>query len=833
MDPKNIERYSRWARPVLEAGVRARMLLLGIAPEGDASRVEAGAASAGGAVLSAEEARMRDALLAELDAKGEDELVRRAAYTWFNRLLALRYVELKGLLPHGRHVLSDASGTGLPPEAASEPEALGLPALPREAALRLKAAGDAQATFRAVLVAQAGALARALPKAFGPEGDPLALLLPDGLLGPEGAVRRLVEDLPADDLERPEALGWAYQYWAAEEKDSVFAAFKKGRKAGERELPVATQLFTPDWIVDYLVQNSLGRLWMLNASDSPLAEEMPYYVAPEGETEPTLEVSSPEEIAFCDPACGSGHMLLAAFRLLGAMYEEVGYRRRDVPALVFANNLSGMEIDARAAQLAELCLALEACSWDRNFLAHPTSVDVTVLQSVSIDPSELPRGCALSRDKDLLDALSHLSLAGSLLEPSAKDVSDVKGALASLPAGLGDANLRSRLEESLASCQALSRHFSVVVTNPPYMGSKNMAQWLKAFVAKHYPDAKRDLCTCFIERCLGMLRKNGYEGIVTTSTCLFISSYADFRRKLLEGTTITSMIDTSGSNNHPDVFDANAGWIIERGHRDVNGGYFKLSHPIGQKKEALLEALRNPSCGWFYRRCVDDFKDIPGMPIAYWASDAVRRAFREGESIAVVSDFTGSQNKTGNNAKYLRNWWEISNNEFGRDKKWITCYKGGQFRRWYGNLDVCVDVSPEAIRFYADNPTSNCLPARYWYRKGITYTDLTSGRQHFRYAEAIGLFDMSGPEICENENSLFFYLGALNCSTLQYFSSMLNPTMHIKVNDIKRLPMIVQHREQVTYLVNDCIQLSKSDWDSIETSWDFSASPLIGREFGI
>ncbi len=837
MDPKNIERYSRWARPVLEAGVRARMLLLGIAAASDASRVEARAASAGGAVLSAEEARMRDALLAELDAKGEDELVRRAAYTWFNRLLALRYLELKGLLPHGRHVLSDASGTGLPPEATSEPEALNLPTLPREAALRLKAAGDAQATFRAVLVAQAGALAKALPKAFGPEGDPLVLLLPDGLLGPEGAVRRLVEDLPAEDLERPEALGWAYQYWAAEEKDSVFAAFKKGRKAGERELPVATQLFTPDWIVDYLVQNSLGRLWMLNNPDSLFAEEMPYYVAPEGETEPTLEVSSPEEIAFCDPACGSGHMLLAAFRLLGAMYEEVGYRRRDVPALVLASNLSGMEIDARAAQLAELCLALEACSWDRNFLAHPTSVDITVLKSVSIDPSELPRGCALAKDKDLLDALSHLSLAGSLLEPSAKDVSDIKGALASLPGGLGDADLRKRLDAALASCEALSRRFSVVVTNPPYMGSKNMAPWLKVFAEKHYPEVKRDLFSCFIKRCAVFGESGAEIGMMTPFVWMFIAAYEELRAWLVDEKAITNLVQLEYSGFAGATVPICAFTYANERARDCRGAYIRLSDFVGARLQGpkTLEAIKNPSCGWFYRRTAADFNDIPGTPIAYWASDAVRRAFREGEEFKNLGNLVMGLT-TGNNDLFMRNWWEVSHSAISRTKhgaeKWFPCNGGGAFRRWSpnGTLIINWQQQGDVIRNYEVNGTkkAHLYNSKYLFKDAVSWNLITSGKFSARAVPAIFVRDQAGPFFIASAYE-DYYLGLMNTSVFDKILRLVNPTLNTPPGTIGIMPVFRGSVERVCEIVDLCKNFAHDDFESFETSRSFSNNTLVPK----
>ena len=840
MDPKNIERYSRWARPVLEAGMRARMLLLGIAAEGDASRVDAGAASAGGVVLSAEEARMRDALLAELDAKGEDELVRRAAYTWFNRLLALRYLELKGLLPHGRHVLSDASGLGMPPEAVQEPEALNLPTLPREAALRLKAAGDVQATFRAVLMAQSDALAKALPKAFGPEGDPLALLLPDGLLGPEGAVRRLVEDVSVEDLDKPEALGWAYQYWVAEERAAVETDYKdKGRRVTGSEIPAVTQLFTPDWLVDYLVQNSLGRLWVLNNPESSLRDSMPYYVAAQGEKASPLSISSPEEITFCDPACGSGHMMLAAFRLLGAMYEEVGYRRRDIPALVLTNNLSGMEIDPRAAQLAELCLALEACSWDRNFLTKPTDVDITVLQSIFIDPTELPRTCALARNKELLDALAHLSLCGSLLEPSERDIFELKSAIALLQNNLGDEDLKRRLEAALASCESLSRNFIVIVANPPYMGSKKMPAWLNKWVAKRYPTAKRDLCTCFVEHCLNLLMVYGFVGLATSSVWMFLSSYEDLREELLKRSTIDTLVQLSQSGFKGISAQVCALVLANAYSPETRGGFIRLfdfSHYDLQGPKTL-EAISNEDCGWFYRRRSIDFLDIPGAPIAYWASDAVMRAFRRGTTVDdFVSPHLGMA--TSDNNRFVRSWWEVSACrrilpiEFSNvSRKWYPYNKGGIFRKWYGNNETVVNWENDGAEIKAFG-RSAVSSKEYFFQRMSSWSRVSSGVLGVRYKGTGFIFDMTGPGIFGDYKTLLFITAYLNSSVALTLARIKSPSQDYQPGQIGSYPCIDggRHNDSIRSRTEESIELSRADWDSYEISWDFSSSPLIPKK---
>lgn len=378
-----------------------------------------------------------------------------------------------------------------------------------------------------------------------------------------------------------------------------------------------------------MVQNTLGRLWMLNNPESPLRDKMEFYIEPDAGHEDFLRVSGPEEITFCDPACGSGHILVYAFQLLTEMYRERGWRDRDIARSILEKNLSGYEIDPRAAQIAQTALCMEALSLDRRWLSRGVAADVRVLQNIELDEEQLPDTYV---KKDLADAIRHLGEVGSLVNPSETDLAALDAAIADAgSADLLGATLQDQLQEARGQLEALSRRFDVVVANPPYLGSSKFNPWMTKWMKKHYPETCRDLCTAFIEREIDMARSGGFAALITSDTCMYLSSFESLRKKIINENTLLSLIDTRGTNAHPDVFDANTGWILRHGHSEgYRGHYFKLNHKIEEKGNALLEAVRNPDCGWFYRADASAFHDIPGSPIAYWASEAVIDTFKNG-----------------------------------------------------------------------------------------------------------------------------------------------------------------------------------------------------------
>lgn len=566
MDTKSIEKFSIEARELLLNNMEQRLYAYGL---DDAGRGEFGidADVVRGAVLSPVEKGQRAELFRRIEDEGTLPFVSEMAYTWFNRLAAIRYMELHGFLPSHVRMLSAADGS-FDPECLHAAATLELPDLERAEAVRLIQAGDDEPLYRAILVAQMNELSSFLPTVFGTVSAD-ALTLPANLLHRSefNVLYRLVTDIPEESWQNVEILGWMYQFYNSDVKTEFF---KSKRKAGADDLAPATQLFTPDWIVRYMVDNSLGRLWMLNHPESGLKDRkadglMEYYIEPDEEHEDFIRVASPEDITFCDPACGSGHILVYAFQMLMAIYEECGYREREIPELILTKNLSGFEIDPRAAQIATMALAFLAREHDRRFFGREVTADITVLESVTFEEGELPEDSPLVQSKQLTETLAHFGEVGSLYQPSEKDIDAVQEALAAIgPDSLFGASAIKKLEQALESMKALARSFDVVVANPPYMGSSSFNPFMSKWVKKHYPDSCKDLCTAFIERELTLPKTDGYSGIITSDTCMYLSSFERLRNKLIDNATIISLIDTRGTNAHPDVFDANTGWVITK-----------------------------------------------------------------------------------------------------------------------------------------------------------------------------------------------------------------------------------------------------------------------------
>lgn len=815
MNDSALKSFCTWARTELIKGVEAQMVRYGITEPAPAP---AGSETVNSLPLSPAEVEQRDELLRMQAEVGHEALCDRAAYTWFNRIVAIRFMDARGWLPSRMRMLSRADGSH-GSEAVENALDVEITTVDTDRVAELKMAGLDEPLWRYLFVAQCEELADCLPGVFERVGGAMELLLPQGLMMADGVVGKLNAVLADEDWrEGVTVLGWMYQYYNADVKDEFF---KSKRKAAAADIAPATQLFTPEWIVRYMVQNSLGRLWMLNNPGSSLRERMEYYIEPDAEHENFIRILSPEEITLCDPACGSGHILVYAFELLFHMYEERGYREREIPELILAKNLAGMEIDPRAAQIAELALAMCAREHDRRFFKRAVRADVSVLSSIPLGEDELPG------NKKLAEELSHLGEIGSLLNPSEDEIDELKAAAAGRSDDLFAATTKTKLESAAVICEKLSRRFTCTVANPPYMGSSSFNPFMSKWIKKNYPDVKSDLCTCFIERNLSLAKVGGFASLVTSDTCMYLSSFVAMRTSLIDDNTILTFVDTRGTNAHPDVFDANAIWVLRHGRLDgYEGSYFKLNHRIPEKAGALLEAIRNPDCGWFYRRDAETFKQIPGTPIAYWMPTSLVGAFNEGRSISGDSDYTGSPNITGDNDKYLRFHWEIAQSR--KESRWRTYSKGGEFRRWYGNLIHVVDWSNPARQFYYDNKTSTLLPEKYWYQGGITYTMLTSGKACFRYIQNGCIWDKSGPVICRLGNHIKTWLAFLNSHVAQQCLDVLNPTMNLQVKDVKSLPLLHECDEvEDSVLVDECVAISKSDWDSLETSCDFKRNPLV------
>ena len=836
MDTKELERFCPWARQELVDAVRRGMVQLGVDQAGRA-QWPAGSEAVAGRALSPEERTRRDRLMAGAAAAGDAAFAEREAYSWFNRLMALRYMELHGLLPWGGRALSAADGS-FDPELATRAADLPLVNLDRATYLERAAESDDEGAFRLALEAACAELAGALPGVFeGASCD----LLPKGLLarGEHNVIQHLVEDVPEDSWEDVEALGWAYQFYNSERKADFF---KSRRKAAAEDIAPATQLFTPDWIVRYMVQKSLGRLWMLNNPESPLKGQMEFYIEPDAEHEDFLRVSGPEEITFLDPACGSGHILVYAFQLLTEMYRERGWRDRDIARSILESNLSGYEIDPRAAQIAQTALCMEALSLDRRWLSRGVAADVRVLGNIELDEERVPDTLAKS---GLADAISHLGEIGSLLDPTADDLAVLDAAVATIGSSdlLGSA-LRGQLLEARGQLGALSRRFDVVVANPPYMGSSSFNPFVAKWIKKHYPDSCRDLCTAFIERGYRLAEDRGYAAMVTMQSWMFLGSFEKMRERMIERAGIVSMAHIG-----PRAFDAIGGEVVNVTAAVLHnaplageGSYIRLMDVAGSepKRAALLEAIQNPGCGWFHRADASTFHDIPGSPIAYWASEAVHEAFKNGTPLKDECPIHSGV-RTGNNDAFLRFWWEVEDdrtctNSISTDsakasgRKWFPCNKGGGFRKWFGNNWVVIDWlnDGEHIRNCPGSDISPTRPFSWPFAGGLTWGTISSSIFSMRKSPKGFMFETKGAALLPvDEEQSDYLLGLMNSSLVNEIQTILSPTLDYHEGPLGKLPILNNQAIEVHSRVADCTHISQTDWDSQETSWGFKRSPLV------
>ena len=837
MDTKAIEEYSKWARRELIERVGDRLYALGLS---EMNRISADATVIGDRVLTDEERAQRAELIERIDTEGEQAFVERMAYTWFNRLAAIRYMEVHDFLPSRTRILSGEDGS-TNSQALKEISSLDLPALDTRCALDLALQGTKDdELFNMVLLAQCDQLADCMPAVFEHLGDSDVLTLPVRLYtDKDGVVARLVNDIPESAWDDVEILGWMYQFYVHELKRNYYDS---KRKATVDDIGPATQTFTPDWIVRYMVENSLGRLWMLNNPASQLREQMKYYIEPEGQVEDFIAIDSPEDITFCDPACGSGHILVYAFDLLWQMYEERGYGASEIATLILSKNLHGIEIDPRAAQYAVLQLTMRARERDRRFLNRGVTPDICVLEPVAFDKEERELLGRLAQKNVLLDALEHLTECGSLLNPEADDIASIHEALDGLSDNLAGEVLKSRLESALASCESLVRTFDVVVTNPPYMGSNNFNSWMSRWTKSIYPEDKGDLCVCFIRRELASTKCGGYMAMATSNSWMFLSSYESIRQRLIDTCNITSLVQLS-VHGFKGIAAQVCAFALSNSHVEgVYGGYIRLNdfdhHTLQDPK--TLEAIENHECGWFYRADADSFKDIPGSPIAYWASEAVHRAFKFFPAIKEYS--TPRQGTiTGNNDYFLKMWWETSykNIDFNAtersdksDIKWYLHCKGGDYRKWYGNNLWVINWqnNGEEIKTFRDDKgrlLSRPQNTAEFFKPGVTYTELSSGAFSSRIAEH-STFNVSGPTFIVSGILQKYILGYTNSTVFQAFLNQTATGMHYTNGTLANLPFNIDNRyiNIVEYHVNRILNISTSDWNSAETAWKFSRHPL-------
>lgn len=784
---------------------------------------------------------------------GKKQVIEQVAYTWFNRFTALRFMDANGYTQI--RVVSPADNATRP-EILSEAMAGNLPDGAPVAIQSLldgrTPSHDPQAeAYRLLLVHACNTWHKHMPFLFEELDDYTELLMPEDLLSQTSILAELRQVMTEDACRDVEIIGWLYQFYISEKKDQVFAGLKKNQKITAENIPAATQLFTPHWIVRYLVENSLGRLWLLNRPDSRLAERMDYYIAPEEPETDFLRITRPEEIRICDPAAGSGHMLTYAFDLLHAIYEEEGYDATEIPALILTHNLTGVEIDDRAGALAAFALMMKAADklGRRRFLRMEAKPDICVLQDVSFTPAEMQDVAAVvGKDlftDELRETLGQFEQAknfGSLIVPKLRDPAETLRVVEARDFGadLLLKEVQARVVAVLRMAEALSSKYHMVVANPPYAGGSGLNAALQSFSKASYPNSLTDLFTMFIERTLAMALTGGMSAMVTIQNWMFLGSYEKLREDLTKRHRISRLLQI-GYNSFPElnskVVQA-AAFIIEK-HSSQRSGIFVNANDAPQsanKESVFKERLASRS---FYFSTADDFARIPGSPIAYWLSDAAVQAFSHKDR--ALSDHAELREglTSGDNDKFLRAWHEVGFNSssssgsncFEEGKAWTQHRKGGEYRKWYGNNDYFLFWKNDGSAL-KNSPKSLLRAQNFYFREALSWSRVTSGEFAIRYYPAGQTFDSTSPSLFSDNLSLKCCAAFLNSLVVANLLRAMSPTLDFRLTSLGRLPFLeLGDKEEIaTRLGDSCIALSKSDWDAYETSWDFTAPPLLSAD---
>ena len=866
MDKNAIKKYAIWARRELIDRVTKRAAVFGVSKEdvGDPN-----ADSVNGHLLSDAEKRQRQALIRRIEEKGYEQVMEEVAYTWFNRFAALRFMEVNGYLPTHIRVFTDDEGR-FRPQILSEAIHLDLDGLNKPKVYQLKDSNQEEELFKYLLIVQCNALNGILPGMFQKIEDYTELLLPDYLLREGSVIEQMVTLIPEDDWkDQVQIIGWLYQYYNTEPKDKVFADLKKNIKISKEHIPAATQLFTPDWIVHYMVENSLGRLWLEGHPNNELKSKWKYYLD-EAEQEPDVQAQlaeirkqyaalKPEEILTIDPCAGSGHILCVLFDVLVRIYEDYGYTAREAAASIVQNNLWGLDIDDRAAQLAYFAVMMKARQYDRRFFTREVQPHVYAIQEsngihrdhlhyLGRGMSDIERNNARNQMNALLDEFIDAKEYGSILQPGEYDwallsrfVADTTPEQQVTFDESGVETTQAQLRLMIAQGQALAQKYHAVVTNPPYMGASNMNPMLSEFIKANYTDYKSDFFSVFVVRCSAMARNDGYCGFFTPYVWMFIQSYEKLRQYLYTNCTIETLIQFEYSAFEEATVPV-CTFTFQNRHIQKKGCYLRLVDFRGGmevQRQKTLEAIENHDCGFYYEQSTDNFSKIPGAPVAYWASDTARAAYQFPNMDQIAQPRHGLA--TSDNDRFLKLWHEVDAGKASlvqrcdTTKKWFPMSKGGDFRRWYGNLDWVINYENDGkeLKDYAISIyrcSSRTIQNRQFYFKiGLTWSALTSGGFSVRLQEEGALFGSGGYCAFAENDILYYILALLNSKVTGAFINYVSPTLNYEVGHIKTIPVVINNEmhETVNALVTTNITLSRQDWDSFETSWDFQRHPLV------
>ena len=861
MNKNAIQKFAIWARNGLIAQVSQRAYQYGIDESGFG---DASADTLNGRLLTTEEKSQRQELIKQIKEKGYQQVMEEVAYTWFNRFIALRFMEVNNYLPSHIRVFSDASGA-FKPEILNDVLHLDLPGLDSGKVAEYIESNDTEALYRYLLMTQCNALNSALPVMFERMGGYTEMLLPNNILRQDSVLGHMVSDIPEEDWQDAvQIIGWLYQYYNTELKDDTFAQLKKNVKITKERIPAATQLFTPDWIVRYMVENSLGRLWLEGHPNAELRGGWNYYLD-EAEQEPDVEAQlaklreeyktiKPEEIKVIDPCMGSGHILVYAFDVLMQIYTSAGWDQREAAQSILKNNLFGLDIDDRAAQLAYFAVMMKARQYDRRLLTRGIQPNIfsiresNGIQAMTIEYFHKNDPKLKADIERIVTEMRDAKEYGSILNITPVDFA---GLYARFDEIREDINMMqmSALDEllPLVKCaELLAQKYDVVVTNPPYMAVSNAGAKVNDYVKKNFPDSKADMFAVFIERCGQMAKQGGYQAMITQHAWMFLSSFEKLRTKLLS-VDIVNMAHL-GARAFEEIGGEvvqTTSFVIRKSHiADYKGEYCRLIEPTSQQgKEDMFLAGENR-----YAADQSNFSKIPGSPVAYWVSKNAVQAFETQKALGAIAEPKQGLATTDNN-RFVRAWSEVDFNKIGfsysREKaaesgiKWFPLNKGGEFRKWYGNNDFIVNYQHDGAEIkasvlskytYLKTPDFVVKNQQYYFCENGTWSAISSGKISVRYSPKGFIISNAGMAIFCESRLLRYIIAFMNSVCVSdELLGVINQTLNFNAGDIEKLPLAFSDKMEsiVISLSDDCIAKEKSDWDSYETSWDFKRNPLV------
>jgi type II restriction/modification system DNA methylase subunit YeeA len=860
MDRTKLKNYAPKARREFIEAMTERAAFYGLTADKTEPVIEKGdVAVIGGRSFPIAVARKRKSLEDRIKRHGFQQTMEAMAYTWFNRLVAIRYMELHGYLDHGYRVLSHPDGKPTP-EILEHAEHIDFPGLKKDRVIDLKLAGNKEGElYRLLLTAQCNALQSAMPFLFERIDDETEILLPDNLLNSDSLIRKLINEIDESDWQEVEIIGWLYQFYISEKKDQVI-----GKVVKSEDIPAATQLFTPNWIVKYMVQNSLGAQWLATYPQSPLKGQMEYYIEPAEQTDDvnaqlaaiTPIHLNPEELTLIDPASGSGHILVESYDLFKAIYLERGYRKLDIPRLILEKNLFGLDIDERAAQLTSFALMMKGRADDRRLFERGVKLNVMALvDSVGFDAEGLAKGVELSdyglKPGDVMELkrlFEHATTVGSLIQVPEQLAERLDGLKKLSEASSQDLFLSETLKHLnllVQQAELLAAAYDAVVANPPYMGNNFHIPVLKSYLKKHYKGYEKDVFSAFIDRNLAYSKSRGRLGLMSPLVWMFISSHEHLRTRLIEKETLTSLVQLEYSGFEGATVPI-CTFTIQKGYVNWHKGcYIRLTDFAGSNNQApkTLEAIQNRNCGWFFEAAQDGFKKIPGSPVAYWVSENLQRAFENCSQLGTIAT-TRKGMVTGDNGRFTRFWYEVGYEQIGFNcedreqgksshKRWFPYIKGGGFRKWFGNvLDVVLweddgRVLRNGKHPSADRGVASNFNLEFIFKPNINWGTVTSSAFSARLSSGGELFDQAGNACFPGSGDTGHAISFLNSKVSAACLNALNPTLNFVPGDVADLPVVTLAKEDFDDASSKLVGFSRLDWDAYERSWNFQSLPIL------